>query len=361
MSGNTFGRLFRVTTFGESQGPAVGAVVDGVPPRLPLRREDIQKDLDRRRPGQSDLASPRREADRVEILSGVFEDLTTGTPIALLLRNLEADASDYERFKDSFRPGHADYTYQAKYGIRDWRGGGRSSGRETAARVAAGAVARRLLEGHGIRIVGYTLSIADVRAEKRDYGAIEANPVRSPDPEAAEAMAARIRAAREKGDSVGGVVEVRVLGVPSGLGEPVFDKLEARLAAAVMSIGGVRGFELGEGFACSRMTGSQFNDPFMVEQGRVRTSSNHAGGILGGISTGEEIVLRAAVRPTPSIARPQRTVTMEGKETVIQIGGRHDPCIVPRLVPVAEAMVALALADFLLIQESRLSVRTVEK
>ena len=352
MPGSSFGEFLTVSTFGESHGAAVGVVVDGVPPGLPLSVEDVQRDLDRRRPGQSGVTSARRESDRAELLSGLFEGRTTGTPIAIVIRNEEHRSSDYERFRDAFRPGHADWTYQAKYGIRDWRGGGRSSGRETAARVAAGAVARAILAGRGVTVTGYALEIAGIRAARVDLAEIERNPVRSPDPEAARLMERAIEEAMGQGDSVGGVVEVIAEGVPAGLGDPVFDKLEALLAHAALSVGAVRGFEVGDGFAAARLRGSAYNDELAVEGGRVRSRTNHAGGVIGGISTGERLVVRCAVRPPASIARPQRTVTAGGEPVEIAVEGRHDPCIVPRAVPVLEAMVALVLADRLLGQSA---------
>jgi chorismate synthase len=350
--GSTFGEFLTVATFGESHGAAVGVVVDGVPPGLELSVDDVQHDLDRRRPGQSGVTSERRESDRAELLSGVFEGKTTGTPIAVVVRNEEYRSSDYERFRDAFRPGHADWTYHAKYGIRDWRGGGRSSGRETAARVAAGAVAKKILAARGIAVAGYALEIAGVRARSVDLAEVERNPVRSPDPEAAPLMGRAIAEAKDAGDSVGGVVEVVADGVPAGLGDPVFDKLEALLAHALMSVGAVRGFEVGAGFAAARMRGSAFNDELAAEDGRVRSRTNRAGGVLGGISTGERLVVRCAIRPPASIARPQRTVNERGDAVEITVGGRHDPCIVPRAVPVLEAMVALVLADRLLAQRA---------
>ena len=352
MPGSSFGEFLTVSTFGESHGAAVGVVVDGVPPGLPLSVEDVQRDLDRRRPGQSGVTSARREPDRAELLSGLFEGRTTGTPIAIVIRNEEHRSSDYERFRDAFRPGHADWTYQAKYGIRDWRGGGRSSGRETAARVAAGAVARAILAGRGVTVTGYALEIAGIRAARVDLAEIERNPVRSPDPEAARLMERAIEEAMGQGDSVGGVVEVIAEGVPAGLGDPVFDKLEALLAHAALSVGAVRGFEVGDGFAAARLRGSAYNDELAVEGGRVRSRTNHAGGVIGGISTGERLVVRCAVRPPASIARPQRTVTAGGEPVELSVEGRHDPCIVPRAVPVLEAMVALVLADRLLAQSA---------
>jgi chorismate synthase len=350
--GSVFGEFLTVATFGESHGAAVGVVVDGVPPGLALSPGDIQRELDRRRPGQSDVTSARREADRAELLSGVFEGRTTGAPVAIVIRNEEHRSSDYERFREAFRPGHADWTTQAKYGIRDWRGGGRSSGRETAARVAAGAVARAVLAGRGITLTGYALEIAGIRAERIDMAAVEANPVRSPDAGAARQMERAIAKAKDAGDSVGGVVEVIADGVPAGLGDPVFDKLEALLAHALMSVGAVRGVEVGAGFAAARMRGSAYNDELYAEAGRVRSRTNHAGGVIGGISTGERLVVRCAIRPPASIARPQRTVTERGDPVEIAVEGRHDPCIVPRAVPVLEAMVALVLADRLLAQRA---------
>ncbi|MGA2762584.1 MAG: chorismate synthase [Spirochaetia bacterium] len=352
MPGSSFGRLLSVTTFGESHGPAIGVIVDGVPAGMALAPEDIQLELNRRRPGQSAITTPRSEKDRVEILSGVFEGTTMGTPISLLIRNEEKKSSDYEPLKDVFRPGHADYTYRAKFGMRDWRGGGRSSGRETATRVAAGAIAKKVLAARGISILGYSLEIAGVRAARVDPAEIERNPARSPDPEAAALMVKAIEEARAAGDSVGGIAEVVATGCPAGLGDPVFDKLEALLAHAIMSVGAVRGVEVGAGFSVSRMRGSAYNDEPFVQDGRMETRTNHAGGIAGGISTGGDIVVRAAIRPPASISLPQKAVSAQGETTTIQIGGRHDPCIVPRAIPVLEAMVALVLADCLLVQEA---------
>jgi len=348
---NTFGRVLTITTFGESHGKAVGVVVDGVPPGIYLNEEYIQADLNRRRPGQSDVTTSRYEEDRVQILSGVFKKKTLGTPIALLIENKSGRSSDYQNLSEVYRPGHADYTYEVKYGIRDWRGGGRASGRETVARVAAGAVARKILESSGIKISGYTLEIAGIRVKSLDLTVVEKNPVRAPDPEAAFRMEKAIKKAKQAGDSVGGVLEVVVQGCPAGLGDPVFNKLDAMLAFAVMSIGGIRGVEIGCGFKAASMKGSEFNDIYYFKDGKIRTITNNSGGILGGISTGENIIIRAAVRPPSSISIPQKTVTMDGKEKNIEIKGRHDPCIVPRVIPVVEAMVALVLADCLLIQK----------
>ena len=352
MPGSTFGRILTVTTFGESHGPGIGVVMDGAPPGIALAAEDIQKELDRRRPGQSAITTPRAEKDRVEILSGVFDGLTTGTPIALLIRNEDKRSSDYDSLKDLFRPGHADWTYHAKYGVRDWRGSGRASGRETAARVAAGAVARKLLAARGASILGYAREIAGVRAVRVDPAEIEKNPARCPDPEAAPLMIAQIEKAKADGDSVGGVVEVVARGCPAGLGDPVFDKLEALLGHAILSVGAVRGVEIGAGFEAARMRGSTYNDEPYMDEGRMRTRTNNAGGIAGGISNGMEIVIRAAMRPPASISRPQKTVDAAGAEVMVEIAGRHDPCIVPRAVPVLEAMTALVLADCLLVQDA---------
>jgi chorismate synthase len=348
MSSNSFGSCFRITTFGESHGPALGVVIDGVPPRFPLDLAALQRELDRRRPGQSAISSPRREPDRLRVLSGLTDGQTTGAPLCLIVENEDARPRDYEALRGAFRPGHADYTYFKKYGIRERSGGGRSSGRETVARVAAGAVARQLLAPLGVKIVGHVLEIGGVRAARFDAAAIEGNPLRCADLETAQEMAAAIDAARGDGDSLGGVVEVYATGVPAGWGDPVFDKLDARLAAALMSIGAVKGVEIGDGFALARRRGSESNDPITPEG----FASNHAGGILGGISSGAPIVVRVAVKPTPSIARRQATIDEQGAATEIAVTGRHDPCIAPRLVPVAEAMVALVLIDACLRQRA---------
>ena len=352
MSANTFGQLFKVTTFGESHGAAIGCVIDGVPPKLSLSEADIQLDLDRRRPGQSKITTQRQEADRVEILSGVFEGETTGTPLAMLIRNEDQRSKDYSNIKDIFRPGHADFTYQMKYGIRDYRGGGRSSGRETACRVAAGAVAKKILAREHIQIIGYTLAVADIFAKTFDYNVIEKNLVRAPDLKAAELMIKKIEEARLDCDSVGGIIEAVVKGCPPGLGDPVFDKLNARLAHALLSIGTVRGIEFGDGFAATKLRGSENNDAFTKKGGVIHTTTNHAGGILGGISNGEDILLRVAVKPPSSIAKNQATVDISGEDTTVQVKGRHDPCICPRVVPVVEAMIAITLADCVLLQKS---------
>jgi chorismate synthase len=353
VSGSTFGKIFKVTTFGESHGPAIGAVLDGVPSGISITEADIQKELDRRRPGQSKITTHRKEPDAVEILSGVFEGKTTGAPLAMLIRNEDQRSKDYSNIKDLFRPGHADYTYQMKYGIRDYRGGGRSSGRETACRVAAGAVAKKILEQHKISIIAYTLAVGDVYAKKIDYAAIESNIVRAPDNEAAQLMIEKIEEARKDCDSLGGIIEAVVKGCPPGLGDPVFDKLNARLAHAIMSIGTMRGIEFGDGFAAAKLKGSENNDPFARNLlGKIHTKTNHAGGMLGGISNGEDIILRAAVKPPSSIAKDQQSVDISGEDVTVQVKGRHDPCICPRVVPVVEAMIALTLVDCLLIQKT---------
>lgn len=341
MSANTFGRLFRVTTFGESHGPAVGCVIDGMIPGLRISPESIQRDLDRRRPGQSVVTSARSEKDRVEILSGTFEGLSTGAPLTMLVRNEDSRPGDYDHLARVLRPGHADMTWLRKYGIRDHRGGGRSSGRETVARVAAGAVARQILSTRGVSILGHVVSIGEIRAATFDPDEIERNAVRCADADTAEEMIRTLAAIREQGDSLGGMVEVVARGVPSGWGDPVFDKLDAVLAAAMMSIGAVKGVEIGDGFSCTSMRGSACNDPL----GPDGPESNRHGGILGGISSGTEVVVRLAVKPTPSIAVEQRTVDTGGEPTTVSVRGRHDPCICPRIVPVSEAMAAIALTD----------------
>ena len=348
MGGNLFGTLFKITTWGESHGEALGVVVDGCPPKIDLSTEDVQKELDRRRPGQGKGSSPRKENDKVEILSGVFEGKTTGTPISLLIRNEDVDSSPYEEWKDVFRPGQADFTYQAKYGIRDYRGGGRASARESVGRVAAGAVAKKVLEKEKIEIIGYTLELGGIRAEKIDYSEIQRNTLLCPNKNAAMAMEKKIEEIKGQGDSLGGVVEILVRGCPPGLGEPVFDKLEADLAKALMSIGAVRGVEVGAGFRVARMLGSQCNDPI----GPKGFEKNDAGGILGGISDGADIVLRVAVKPIPSISLEQRTVDQAMRPVSLKIKGRHDVSAIPRINPVCEAMVAIVLVDHLLKQKA---------
>ncbi len=354
--GSTIGALFRATTFGESHGPGVGVVVDGCPPRVAITAGEIQTELDRRRPGQSGITSARSEEDRVEILSGVAGGLTLGTPIALLVRNADARPKDYATLATAYRPSHADYTYEAKYGIRAESGGGRASARETVGRVAAGAIARRLLiDRAGVEVVGYVRQVQKVVARRIHPGAVtrddvEATIVRCPDAAAARQMIRLIDRVRRAGDSVGGVVECIARRVPPGLGEPVFDKLEADLARAVMSIPAAKGFEIGSGFAGTLLTGSEHNDPFYMEGGRVRTRSNRSGGVQGGISNGEDILIRVAFKPTATVARAQETVDRGGRRVELLAAGRHDPCVLPRAVPIVEAMVALVLADHYLRQ-----------
>ncbi|RLI88637.1 MAG: chorismate synthase [Archaeoglobales archaeon] len=356
MAGNSFGNIFRVTTWGESHGKAVGCVIDGCPAGLEINEGIIQKELDRRRPGGR-LASKRKEEDKVEILSGVFEGKSLGTPISMLIWNKDVDSKPYEEIKDLFRPGHADFTYWVKFGIRDWRGGGRASARETAARVAAGAIAKHLLAKFGVKVGGFAREIGGVvcNTDGMSFEEIvenaEKSDVRCPDEDAARLMEEKILEARREGDSVGGVVEVIVKNPPAGLGEPVFMKLDAYLAYAVMGIPAVKGVEIGAGFRAARMKGSENNDPIIIKDGQIRFESNNAGGILGGISNGEDIIVRAAVKPTPSISKPQRTVNYRKMaEEEIIVRGRHDPCIVPRAVPVVEAMVAIVIADAMMMQ-----------
>ncbi|MEZ4467029.1 MAG: chorismate synthase [bacterium] len=348
--GSQTGRLFSVTTFGESHGVALGCVIEGCPPGLALDLDALQADLDRRRPGQSRLTTPRQEADRVQVLSGVFEGRTTGTPIALVFFNEDARSRAYDGVKDLYRPGHADFTYEARYGVRDHRGGGRASARETAARVAAAGVARQWLSArYGVEVVGFVASVGDVEASvdpatvTRD--AVEATPVRCPDPAGAAAMIALIEDARRAGDTVGGVVGCVARGVPAGLGDPVFDKLEADLAKACLSLPACKGFESGSGFAGTRLRGSAHNDAFVRAGDRVVQATNRAGGILGGISSGADVTIRAAFKPVSTHFQPQQTVTRAGEAVTFQNQGRHDPCVLPRAVPLVEAAVLLTLAD----------------
>ncbi len=350
MAGNTFGNYFKITTWGESHGEALGVVVDGVPAGLALCEEAIQAFLDRRKPGQSRFSTPRRESDSVRILSGVFEGKSTGTPVSLLVPNTSQRSADYSEIASYYRPGHADYTFDAKYGFRDYRGGGRSSGRETIGRVAGGAVASLFLKELGIRILAYTKSIGPVSIDPQNFreDAILSNPVCMPDPDAAARAEQYLEECMQNRDSAGGVIECLADGVPAGLGEPVFDKLDARLAQAVMSIGAVKAVEIGDGCAAGSSRGSENNDPFCIRHGRIEKKSNHSGGILGGISDGSRILLRAHVKPTPSIFREQETVNRDKEEITVQIKGRHDPVIVPRAVVVVESMTALVLADALL-------------
>jgi len=349
MSHNTFGHLFRVTTWGESHGPAIGCVVDGCPPRLPLSESDLQPWLDRRRPGQSKFTTQRQEPDQVRIMSGVFEGVTTGTPIALMIDNVDQRSRDYSAIAASFRPGHADLTYNLKYGVRDYRGGGRASARETAMRVAAGGVARRVLGG-GIRIRGALVQMGAMRIDRGrwDWAAVDENPFFCPDPVAAAEWETMLSAVRKAGSSIGAVIEVIAEGVPPGLGAPIYGKLDADLAAALMSINAVKGVEIGDGFAAAALSGEDNADDMRMRDGLVNFTSNHAGGILGGISTGQPIVARFAVKPTSSILTPRPTVDRNGNEIEISTKGRHDPCVGIRAVPVGEAMLACVLADHLL-------------
>ena len=353
MSSNTFGTLFRVTTFGESHGAALGCVIDGVPAGLPIDFEALERELARRRPGQSDVTTPRKEADAPEILSGVLDGVATGAPVAILFRNTNQHSADYDSIKDLFRPGHADYAWESKFGFRDARGGGRTSGRETVARVAAGAIAKQLLARQGITVRACALEIAGIRAGNIDWDQVEHNAVRAPDAEAAVRMADAVNAARADHDSVGGIILCEALGLPAGFGEPVFDKLDALTAHAILSIGGVKGIEFGAGFEAAAMRGSAHNDP-ILPGGKFAT--NNAGGVLGGISNGDVFTFRCAVKPTASLARPQKTIDRAGQPAEITTPGRHDPCLVPRMVPVVEAMTAIVLADLMLLaKNSRLA------
>lgn len=347
MAGSTFGETFRISTWGESHGAALGVVIDGVPAGLTLDLAHIQQFMDRRKPGQSKFTTARNEADAIEILSGVFEGKTTGTPISMMVRNADQHSKDYSDIAEVFRPGHADYTFWEKYGIRDYRGGGRSSGRETIGRVAAGAIAVQILEALGITICAYTKSIGPVTIEQFDAQEICKNPLAMPDANAAEKAQEYLENCIHKQDSSGGVIECRVQGMPVGIGEPVFDKLDATLAKAMLSIGAVKGFEIGDGFLAATATGSTNNDAFVIQDEQVKKQTNHSGGVLGGMSDGDEIVFRVAVKPTPSISQAQQTVDLHGKERQIEIHGRHDPVIVPRAVVVVESMAAITLVDAL--------------
>ena len=350
---NSYGTLFRITTFGESHGTGVGVVVDGCPAGLEITREEIQQALNRRRPGQSNLTTPRQETDQVEILSGIFEGKTLGTPIALLVRNQDAASKDYSHLQHAFRPSHADYTYAAKYGHRDHRGGGRSSARETLARVAAGAIAAKLLAHHNIFIAAYVSQVGPIKLRKSykqlDLGKIESNPVRCPDGKTASRMICLIEETRDKHDSVGGTISCVIQGVPAGLGEPVFDKLHAELGKAMLSINAVKGFDYGSGFEGVSMYGSQHNDIFYQDEaGNVQTKTNHSGGIQGGISNGQDIYFRVAFKPVATILQSQTSIDDQGNAIVLEGKGRHDPCVLPRAVPIVEAMASLVLADFML-------------
>jgi chorismate synthase len=356
--GNTFGQLFRVTTFGESHGGGIGVVIDGCPPRIEICEAEVQRELDRRRPGQSKLTTQRKEEDRCEILSGVFEGKTLGTPIAILVRNKDARPEDYAEIARKFRPSHADYTYEAKYGIRNWQGGGRASARETIGRVAAGAVAKKALSVlyEKSELVAYVIQIHEVTAtidrSAVKISDVEKNIVRCPDTAAAKRMISLIEEVRDAGDSVGGVIECVARGIPAGLGAPVFDKLEADLAKAMLSIPAAKGFEIGSGFGATRMKGSEHNDAFETRTGKIRTATNNSGGVQGGISNGEEIYFRVAFKPPATIALEQKTVTTSNEETALTARGRHDPCVLPRAVPIVEAMAALVLCDHALRQNA---------
>lgn len=357
MSGNTFGSQFRVTTAGESHGSANVVIIDGVPAGLEIDPIYIQSELNRRRPGQSALVTRRDEKDQAEILSGIFEGRATGAPIAIKVDNTDARSKDYANIQGTYRPGHADYTWDAKYGFRDYRGGGRASARETLCRVAAGAIAKLFLRSENIEIIGFTSSVGDLHLEtdassQYSLAEVEAHPTRCPDPDLAERMAERIEQARKSTDSIGGSAEIRVFNCPPGLGEPVFDKLKADLAKAMFSIPAVVGLEVGAGFRATEMSGSEFNDPFVLQNGKVVTETNHHGGLLGGMSSGMPIILRVAIKPASSIAQPQNTVNQDGESMSLIVKGRHDPCLVPRFVPVGEAMAAITIADHLLRQRS---------
>lgn len=354
MAGNIFGQAFRITTFGESHGKAIGVIIDGCPPGIPIDEEFIQSELDRRKPGQSAIVTQRKESDTAQLLSGVFEGKSTGTPIAMVIYNADARSKDYSHIADKFRPSHADYTYQAKYGVRDYRGGGRSSARETAARVAAGAIAKLLLRAQGIQIQAYVSQVGKMALEKSyealDLSQTESNIVRCPDPEIAAEMIEYIKSVRKDGDTIGGVVNAVISGCPAGLGEPAFDKLHADLGKAMLSINACKGFEYGSGFEGVSMRGSEHNDHFYREGDRVKTKTNYSGGIQGGISNGMDIYFRVAFKPVATIVPEQPSINEAG-ETVTVVGkGRHDPCVVPRAVPIVEAMAALVLADHLLRQ-----------
>ena len=349
MAGSSYGTIFRITTWGESHGAGVGVVIDGCPAGLPLSEEDIQKYLNRRKPGQSKFTTQRKESDQAEILSGVFEGRTTGTPISILVRNQDQKSRDYSNIMNTYRPGHADYTFDAKYGFRDYRGGGRSSGRETIGRVAAGAVACKILESLGIQVMAYTKSIGPVSIPEQDYdySVIKDNTLYMPNNQYAEKASAYLEERIRSQDSSGGIIECRVDHMPAGIGETVFEKLDANLAKAMMSIGAVKGFEIGDGFQAAKASGSQNNDVFSSNSDGIYKETNHSGGVLGGMSDGSTIVLRAAIKPTPSISQPQDTVDKDGKPLSLTIHGRHDPVIVPRAVVVVESMTAITLVDML--------------
>jgi chorismate synthase len=354
MSGNIFGQSFRISTFGESHGGAVGVVIDGCPPNLEISESDIQPELDRRKPGQSRITTPRSEQDTIKILSGVFEGKTTGTPILMLAFNKDANSSDYNNLKDLYRPSHADFTYHKKYSNRDWRGSGRASARETLARVAAGAIAKKYLKQKaGIEFISYVEQVGNIKTEI-DYSSVspslvEGNIIRCPDQKTAEKMIALVESIKAEGDSIGGIIKGVIKNTPAGLGEPVFDKLHAELGKAMLSINAVKGFEIGSGFEGVKLKGSQHNDPFVADDNKkIRTKTNNAGGVLGGISTGEDIVFRVAFKPVATISKEQQTVTMSGESVKLQAAGRHDPCVLPRAVPIVDAMAALVIMDLYL-------------
>lgn len=352
MAGNSFGEIFRITTFGESHGAALGVIIDGCPAGLNIDINFIQSELDRRKPGQSNIVTQRKEADEFEILSGVFEGVTEGTPIALLIRNEDQKSKDYEHIKDSFRPSHADFTYEVKYGVRDYRGGGRSSARETAARVAAAAIAKQLLQHFGIQVHAYVSKVGTIALEKNytalDLSKTEDNTVRCPDAETAEKMIELIKEVKKDGDTIGGLVSCVITGVPAGLGEPVFDKLHADLGKAMLSINAAKGFEYGSGFAGTELRGSQHNDAFYTENDIIKTRTNHSGGVQGGISNGMDIYFNVAFKPVATIMQAQESVDKDGNAATVTGRGRHDPCVLPRAVPIVEAMAALVIADHLL-------------
>lgn len=356
MAGNSFGNIFRITTFGESHGKGIGVIIDGCPAGLTVDLQDIQKELDKRKPGQSTITTQRKEADKAEILSGIFEGKTTGTPISIFIKNKDQNSKDYENIKENYRPSHADFTYDSKYGFRDYRGGGRSSARETAARVAAGAIAKKLLAHYGITINGYVHQVKNIEikraVENLDFELIEQTAIRCPDLAVAKEMIALIESVRDEGDSVGGLVACVVKNCPAGLGEPVFDKLHAALGKAMLSINAVKGFEYGSGFKGAEMKGSEHNDIFEQKNGKISTKTNHSGGIQGGISNGMDIYFKVAFKPIATIQQKQNTVNKAGENTQLEVKGRHDPCVLPRAVPIVEAMTALVIADFLLIQKT---------
>lgn len=356
MAGNSYGKLLTITTFGESHGPAIGVIVDGLPSGISIDEEFIQNELARRRPGQSKIVTQRKELDQVEILSGIFEGKSTGTPIGMLIRNKDAKSNDYSHIAEKFRPSHADYTYTAKYGIRDYRGGGRSSARETAARVAAGALAKMYLNQVGIQIIAYVSQVGKIKIDRFDLNPsseiIESNPVRCSNSEKALEMEEYIKQIRKEGDTIGGVVNGVIKSCPVGLGSPVFDKLHAELGKAMLSINAAKGFEYGSGFEGVTMRGSQHNDPFIVKNSKIQTSSNYSGGIQGGISNGEDIYFRVAFKPVATIIQEQHSVDESGQNTIVTGKGRHDPCVVPRAVPIVESMAALVIADFILQQKT---------